>query len=197
MYIRTDGKKESVDRDGITPFWVMRSLKDEGLMPADAPIGKELGNTFANLVAGEGAELAKWLLSSAVVQESGPKKILDVEKMRYYFKAHEGHLPEACWPRYRRNGRSAFPPRVCTCTYLIMHGDCEHLLFVRALTDPDAAQEMEKVPVIRKKGRKRKAAATKKHPKAHARKKIQGTEPCMAAMGRGQEAARLRPHTSD
>ena len=43
-------------------------------MIADAPMGKELGNTFANLVAGEGAELAKWLLSSGIVQESGPEK---------------------------------------------------------------------------------------------------------------------------
>lgn len=139
-------------------------------MIADAPMGKELGNTFANLVAGEGAELAKWLLSSGIVQESGPEKSLDVEKLRYYFKAHcavlEGHLPGACWPRYRRKARSALAPRVCTCTEFLMHGDCEHLLFVRALTDPDAAQEMENVPVVRKKGRKRKASATKKYPKA-------------------------------
>lgn len=84
-----------MDRDGITTFWVMRSLKHEGLTPAHSPIKKELGNTFANLVAGEGAELAKWLLSSGIVQESGPEKSLDVEKLRYYFKAHcavlEGH----------------------------------------------------------------------------------------------------------
>lgn len=58
-----------------------------------------------------------------------------------------------------------------------MRGDCEHLLFVRALTDPDATQEMENVPVIRKKGRKRKASATKKCPKAHARKKGHKKEP--------------------
>lgn len=74
-----------------------------------------------------------------------------------------------------------------------MHGDCEHLLFVRALTDPDAAQEMENVPVIRKKGRKRKACHEEVSKSARAKERTQ--ERALAAMSRGQEITPLRPHT--
>ena len=39
-----------------------------------------------------------------------------------------------------------------------MHGDCEHIIYVKALTDDKEAAALAKVPVMRQRGRKRKTA---------------------------------------
>lgn len=41
-----------------------------------------------------------------------------------------------------------------------MHAECEHIVYVQALTDEIRARELQQVPVLRKKGRKRKGDAT-------------------------------------
>ena len=53
-----------------------------------------------------------------------------------------------------------------------MHGACEQEVFVQALLQPDRGAAMQKVPQLRKKGRKRKAHdATTEAPKKKARSK--------------------------
>ena len=159
LWVRTDGQKASVDADGLKTFWVLRAIKYKNVPPAAAAITKQDATMLANLIAAEGTELAKRLEESGIVNES---KILDVDRLRYYFQFHctvmEGHLPNSCWAR-RRKQMGDWPTRLCTCHEFLMHGDCEHIIFVKALTDEKAAAALAKVPLVRKKGRKRKEAS--------------------------------------
>ena len=176
VWVRTDGQHQSVDAAGITTFWVCRSVKCGGVTPADAVITKEFGTCFANLIACEGPELEKWLVKSGIVTEvQAQKKSLNIDKLKEFFGRHcaviEGHLPNSCWPRQQRKMQSSFRSIVCTCLEFLMHGECEHVVYVEALKCPEAAAAMENVPVIRKKGRKRKGEKAPKAPKAAAAKK--------------------------
>ena len=163
-YIRTDGQKNSVDPSGITTFWILRSAKLNGVMPADAVISKEFGTAFANLIATEGDELASWLAKSGIIKHEETKRDLNIDALRTYFGFHcavmVGHLPNSSWPRQRRKTELRIPSMVCTCVEFLMHAECEHIVYVQALTDETRARELQQVPVLRKKGRKRKGDAT-------------------------------------
>ncbi|CAE7685615.1 unnamed protein product, partial [Symbiodinium sp. CCMP2456] len=79
--------------------------------------------------------------------------------LEYLFQDHcavmRGHLPNSSWPRHRRRGGETVPSLVCSCCTFMMHGECEHVLFVRALLG-DPVVNLKAVPVLRKRGRKRK-----------------------------------------
>ena len=175
VFVRTDGQRQSVDPAGITTFWVCRTLKFGGVTPADAVITKEFGTCFANLVACEGPELEKWLEKSGIVSNvAAQKKSVNVDKLKDFFGRHcaviEGHLPNSCWPRQQRKMQSSFRSIVCTCLEFLMHGECEHVIYVEALKCPTSAAAMDDVPVIRKKGRKRKGDKAPKNAAAKKRK---------------------------
>ena len=177
-YIRTDGVKNSVDKSGITTFWILRSMRHEGLMPAEAVITKAIGHRVANLIAAEGKELEKWLAESGIAQEderTAGSKHLNLDNLRAAFANHcavmEGHLPCSCWPRLHRKVKEPFPTVVCTCVEFLMHGECEHVIFVKALGNNTLAAMLEKMPVVAKKGRKRKTEGSKTaRPKTRQRK---------------------------
>ena len=139
-------------------------------MPADAVISKEFGAAFANLIANEGDELASWLTKSGIIKQEGAKRHLNIDALRAHFGFHcavmAGHLPNSSWPRQRRKTELRIPSMVCTCVEFLMHADCEHILYVKALTDETMAAELQQIPVLRKRGRKRKEDATGRTPKA-------------------------------
>ena len=136
-------------------------------MPAEAVITKDIGHGVANLIAAEGKELEKWLGESGIAQEderTGSKR-LDLDNLRAAFTDHcavmAGHLPCSCWPRLHRKVKEPFPTVVCTCVEFLMHGECENVIFVKALGNNTFAAMLGKMPVVAKKGRKRKMEGSK------------------------------------
>lgn len=150
-------------------------------MPADAVIAKQVGLNVANLIASEGKDLEKWLAESGIAAEdtkSGSRR-LDAERLRDILANHcavmEGHLPNSCWPRKHRKLSERFPSVVCTCLEFLMHGECEHVVFVQALNNTALAGKLQKMPVIAKKGRKKRK---REEPRAKAKPKSTRV-PCM------------------
>ena len=87
-------------------------------------------------------------------------------QLHAYFKhtcsVMRGHLPNTSWPRHRRRSEISVDALLCTCPYFMMHAECEHALYVGALTEPAVAEGLKKIPTQRPRGRKRKAASLTK-----------------------------------
>lgn len=162
IWVRTDGQKASADPAGVTTFWVLRARKYKDVQPAAAVITKDVATIVANLIAAEGEELARWLEKSGLVTSDQGTRVLDSDRLRNLFFFHcvvmEGHLPNSCWARRRAKLRDIWPTRLCTCQEFLMHADCEHIIYVKALTDEKEAAALAKVPLMRQRGRKRKTA---------------------------------------
>ena len=60
LWVRADGAKDSVDRNGLTRFWVMRATKDKETMPANAVADLNMAEVphLFDMVAGEGKDFA-------------------------------------------------------------------------------------------------------------------------------------------
>lgn len=154
VYIRT-GEPTSASLEGMTTFWVLQSKSYQKLPPADAVVTKEVAEIVANLIASEGPALGKWLLKAGIVKDDE----LDVAQLQKYLQRYcavlEGHLVQASWPRVHRKLKKAVPGKLCTCHEFCLHADCEHVLYVKALTgDPTA--NLQNIPTQRPRGRKRK-----------------------------------------
>lgn len=121
-------------------------------MPAEAIITKDIGHRVASLIAAEGKELEKWLSESGIGKEDDQtcRKRLDLDNLRAAFTDHcavmIGHLPCSCWPRLHRKVNEPFPTVVCTCVVFLMHGECEHVIYVKALGNNTFAAKLEKCP---------------------------------------------------
>eukprot|EP00439_Symbiodinium_sp_Y106_P017038 s2075_g2.t1 len=63
------------------------------------------------------------------------------------------------WPRVRRRLQQPLPTVLCTCGEFMQHADCEHVVYVKALENFQGAENLNNIPVLRPKGRKRKAEA--------------------------------------
>ena len=156
MYWRTDSPG-STAVDGMTEFWVMQARKtgNPGVAPAAAVINKDVGEAVVKLICSEGSDLDKMMEATGLAADGQ----LDVARLEYLFQDHcavmRGHLPNSSWPRHRRRGGETVPSLVCSCCTFMMHGECEHVLFVRALLG-DPVVNLKAVPVLRKRGRKRK-----------------------------------------
>ena len=163
LYRRTDDSKTE-DPSGITTFHVMRAKKKNDVAPADAVIAKAFAETFCDLLTFEGSKLLNSSRACNLLQGSGKQTRVDVDVLSHFFETHcaviEGHLPSTTWPRLKNLEPHA--GRLCTCPSFALHGDCEHVLFVRALYNTDSkdpSAQLGTLPIVRPKGRKRKSAA--------------------------------------
>ena len=71
---------------------------------AEAIVPKDVAEIVANLIASEGAQLAKWLLKAGIVSDD---KELNLAQLDKYLQRHcavmEGHLVQAVWPVLKRS----------------------------------------------------------------------------------------------
>ncbi|CAJ1405087.1 unnamed protein product, partial [Effrenium voratum] len=154
VYIRT-GEAGGTDVDGVTTFWVLQSRLQGGVMPAEAVVTPQVAKMVANLIASEGPQLEKWLCKAGIAKD-GELELKALQKyMQQYCAVLEGHLAQASWPRVRRKLKKPVPGKLCTCREFLLHGDCEHVLYVKALQD-DPTADMRNIPTQRRRGRKRK-----------------------------------------
>ena len=136
-------------------FWVLQSRLQGCVMPAQAVVTPQVAKMVANLIASEGPELEKWLCKAGIAKD-GELELKALQKyMQQYCAVLEGHLAQVSWPRVRRKLKKPVPGKLCTCREFLLHGDCEHVLYVKALQD-DPTADMRNIPTQRRRGRKRK-----------------------------------------
>ncbi|CAE7390174.1 unnamed protein product [Symbiodinium necroappetens] len=161
MYWRTDATTtDASGKDGTTVFYVMRCSKVGDVLPAQATITKETAERVVGLIAKDGAALKNQLLQAGILKSENGQESLELPALQFYLNKHccvmKGHLPDSCWPRLRRRLQTAFPSVVCTCLEFLLHGDCEHVAFIKAL-EGEGNVDLRNIPVVRTAGRKRKA----------------------------------------
>ncbi|CAE7236065.1 RPL15 [Symbiodinium sp. CCMP2592] len=176
IWRRTDKAK---GQDGITTFWVMRCQRHQDQMPADASIDQSTAETFADLLTLDGTELQRLLTRCGVAEGDANKQRLNANALDKLLGVHcavfRGHLADSLWPRVRRRLQTPLPSTLCTCIEFMQHAECEHIVFVKALEGDADAENLNEVPILRKRGRKpkRKADAEMKSASAAKRRRQQ------------------------
>ena len=115
---------------------------------------------LVDLLTCEGRQLERALKHAESVSGDDANQRLCEERLVYFFYRHavvlQGHLPDFTGPQERRVLESHVPGLLCTCESFIMHAECEHVLFVRGLTEDLIAMQFKSIPAQRRRGRKRK-----------------------------------------
>ena len=144
---------------GLHPRWGSRrnrcGRRDNFLGSARGGRDAAVAEVVANLIASEGPQLEKWLCKTGIAKD-GELELKALQKyMQQYCAVLEGHLAQASWPRVRRKLKKPVPGKLCTCREFLLHGGCEHVLYVKALQD-DPTADMRNILTQRRRGRKRK-----------------------------------------
>ena len=105
-----------------------------------------------------GDQVLKTLQRVGICKDGRPH-VPDIERLELLLGIHcvviQGHLATRAWPRLFKISREHAPAAVCSCHTFLMHAECEHVLFVRALQG-DAAVNLHDIPEVRAPGRPRK-----------------------------------------
>ena len=176
LWRRTDKTSAATQsQDGITTFWVMRARKFDKVMPADAVISQQVAESVGDLISCDGSQLHDALRKCNIVEGACGHETLNVQLLERFLDGHcaviRGHMADALWPRVRRKLQKAMPSTVCTCLSFMQHADCEHIVYVKAMEGDEDAEDLRAIPVLRPKGRKRKADLQVEKPSA---KKLRG-----------------------
>eukprot|EP00438_Fugacium_kawagutii_P008368 Skav228124 [mRNA] locus=scaffold1220:246254:247684:+ [translate_table: standard] len=157
-YRRTSG----TDQDaavGITTFWVMHARKLCGVPAAELPVKQEKAKILTELICSEGKNLDVLLHQCGVLQKEERGATVDVQKLEDLFLdlavVMQGDLPNSAWPRTAADLDLGSNALFCTCLPFLLHAECEHVIFVKAMEGIDG-MSLKEVRVVRKKGRKRK-----------------------------------------
>ena len=162
LHWRTDAKTtDASGQEGTTVFYVMRCSQINDLPPAKATITKETAQAIVGLIVKDGAPLKEHMLRLDILRSENGVQSLNLPMLDTYMNKHccvmMGHLPDSCWPRLRRKLQTPMPSTVCTCIEFLLHANCEHVVFVKALRG-DGGVDLRGIPVVRPPGRKRKSA---------------------------------------
>ena len=156
------GPADSADPATLTQFWVMASLKQKQVSPAEMSIDPKFARLLCQAIAAEGQPLVASLVDLGVFKGER-REDLDVSVLRRCFLEHavvmQGHLPNSSWPRQCRRLGEPVDAFLCTRLNFALHADCEHSAFVKALTG-DPKVDLRSLPEQRRRGRKRKHGST-------------------------------------
>ncbi len=129
--------------DHVTTFWVMHAQRTHDRPPAEIPVVQENANIICGIIAATGQELTHLLSRAGIVVGVAGSTEWSVNSARYHellsrmAVVMDGELVRAHWPRLGRSlmETSSRCPYVCTCAAFGVYAECEHVLFVRALTN--------------------------------------------------------------
>eukprot|EP00438_Fugacium_kawagutii_P009631 Skav214980 [mRNA] locus=scaffold508:78764:83263:- [translate_table: standard] len=158
VFRRTNGSDQD-GASGMTTFWVMKARKREGLPAAEAEVLETDAKLLAELLCQEGKPLQELLCKCGVVKEHLSGMTVDEKRLEELFLdfavVMQGDLPNSAWPRAGRE--LDVPPQhpFCTCLHFLLHAECEHCLFVKALEGMDGIN-LANIREVERKGRKRK-----------------------------------------
>ena len=118
-------------------------------------VSQELARLLCAMLYKDGDDLTTLLVEAGIlIAKSGGGHQLNRIVLKKCFVGHvvvsEGHWVTAYWPRGQA-GDCRY--RVCTCVHHALHAECEHVKFVGGLR---GSPNLNNVPVIRARGRKRK-----------------------------------------
>ena len=168
VVLRTDAP-EKPQLDGLTKFWVMGAQKHDGLAPAQMSVNPKLAKRLCEMIVSEGHILIGHMKDAGIVEENQ----INVHVLHTMFKTYavvmQGHLPNTSWPRHKRKVGEQVDSVLCTCLEFLMHADCEHVIFVKAL---QGTIILDTVPERLPRGRKRKNhMGPERQPQGRKRKK--------------------------
>lgn len=166
-YYKVHHRTQGEDKDsweGITTFHIMRAQKLKDVMPAEAVIDKDVANNMVMLMTAQGEKLKQGMSDTGLSTTHSNKThpLLEVRPLEIFFKFHcaviEGHLPTTLWSNVHKKLHNDGAKTLCSCHAFSLHGNCEHVIYVKALNNvDDYATKLAEVPLVRPKGRKRKA----------------------------------------
>lgn len=95
---------------------------------------KIFAQCLCRMICSEGDALTTSVKAAGIVDESSD---INLTVLRKCFKTHavvmQGHLPNSSWPRQKRKYRESVDSILCTCLEFLMHANCEHVVFAKAL----------------------------------------------------------------
>ena len=161
VYRRTSGT-DSDGQTGMTTFWVMHTRKTGGSPAAQSEVCPTMAKQLVDMLVHEGKTLEKDMQTSKIIiPEKNTNSINEVALARYFLDmavVMRGDLPNSAWPRSSKQLDMPAEALLCTCLPFLLHAECEHVLYVKALEDMDGFS-LKHVRAIRPRGRKRKSVA--------------------------------------
>ena len=158
IHRRTSGT-DADGAQGITTFWVMYAKKKDGVAAAEATIQEAQAKSVTALIVSEGLPLQELLCKCGVMTEDSKASVNESRLQELFLDlaiVMQGDLPNSAWPRKATELDFSVDSMLCTCLPFLLHAECEHVLFVKALENRGI--NLKNVRVVQKKGRKRKFA---------------------------------------
>jgi hypothetical protein len=153
------GEPSGTDTSGHSHFYVLQARRIGDVMPADGTIDVEFARALVCMLTSSGEELTRVLTERHMVVGAPADTAwhVDMTAIDKYFHDHcvvvFGHMPQMYWRRSRKG--VAIDRGVCSCLRFVQHAECEHRAFVAALRG--GPPNLDSVPEVRQRGRKRKA----------------------------------------
>ncbi|CAK9005086.1 Uncharacterized protein SCF082_LOCUS8446, partial [Durusdinium trenchii] len=145
-YYKVHHRTQGEDKDsweGITTFHIMRAQKLKDVMPAEAVIDKDVANNMVMLMTAQGEKLKQAMSDTGLSTTHSNKThpLLEVRPLEIFFKFHcaviEGHLPTTLWSNVHKKLHNDGAKTLCSCHAFSLHGNCEHVIYVKALNNVD------------------------------------------------------------
>eukprot|EP00438_Fugacium_kawagutii_P024089 Skav218388 [mRNA] locus=scaffold3482:8652:12922:- [translate_table: standard] len=161
-YWKTYRRTSGTDQDagvGITTFWVLHARKKCGLAPAALPVKPEDAKVVTELICSEGKTLEALLRKCGVITVQERGAAVDAGKLQELFGdlavVMQGDLPNSAWPHTDEELDLGPTALFCTCLPFLLHAECEHVLYVKALEGIDGVS-LKGIRAVQRRGRKRK-----------------------------------------
>ena len=157
VYQRTSGTDADASK-GITTFWVMQARKKGKVRAAEAEVAVAEAKLVTELIVAEGKKLEDLLCKCGCITNDARGRTIDEKRWEELFLnfavVMQGDLPNSAWPRASRDLDVAADSVLCTCLPFLMHAECEHVLFVKALEDMEGVS-LKGIRAVQKRGRKK------------------------------------------
>ena len=138
VYQHTSGTDADASK-GITTFWVMQARKKGKVRGGEPEVDVAEAKLVTELIVAEGKKLEDLLCKCGCITNGARGRTVDEKRWEELFLnfavVMQGDLPNSAWPRASRDLDVAADSVLCTCLPFLMHAECEHVLFVKALED--------------------------------------------------------------
>ena len=127
--------------DALSDFYVMRAEgPDNRRLPATTQVPQGTATDIVNCILAPPGLMQTTLLHAGIFKRDTPDGPVEVvaSRLHHLFHSHcvviTGHLAQEYWPLFYKSTGAARFSTLCTCTCYGLRAECEHSIFVEALT---------------------------------------------------------------
>ena len=127
--------------DALSDFYVMRTEgPDNRRLPATTQVARGTATEIVDCILAPAANMQTTLLHAGIFKRDTPDGPVDVvaPRLHHLFHSHcvviTGHLAREYWPLFYESTGAARFSTLCTCTCYGLRAECEHSIFIKALT---------------------------------------------------------------